>query len=210
VREATDLKILDIIVVPAEKLDLAKAEVGKTILLDITNAEISRMEVKTKLLSHPPEDPKAQMSDEEIHDMFADAATWQLNKGITSTYNQPAKRTPLDIDFMEDNAQTDKKLISHVVLRLNDSATNVSFSTDVHKATGMPLVITQSANDPKKVGRVAEAAQFTFNGFHYAHFFITRGDDQSLINYSVALDYRQPSGNVVPVVIDPGSQNQRP
>ncbi|MBL0923256.1 MAG: hypothetical protein IBJ12_02165 [Sphingomonadaceae bacterium] len=209
-REATDLKILDIIVVPAERLDLGKAEIGKTILLDITNAEISRMEVKAKLLSHLPLGAKAALSPDEIHNMYFDAANWPANGGITSPHNQPAKRTPLDIDFMADNTDSDKKFVSHVVLRLNDRNTDVAFSTDVHRATGMPLVVTQSANDPNKVGRVAQAAQFIFGGFHYAHFFITRGVDPSLINYAVALDYRQPSGNVVPVVIDPGSQNQRP
>lgn len=205
----TLIGILNVELRPAKKLGLSKTMVGKTVLLDVVNTNVAKMEVKIAYISHLPAGRNAVLNDAAIAEMFKNVGDWKNNMGIVSGHHKPSKKTPLDIDLMKDGLEAQPDFLSHVILRMKDKK-KVSFSKELH-SSGMPLVISQAKDDPEDVGSVANASQFTVDDEKYAQFFITRGvKDPGLVNYAVALEYIQPSGNVVPVIIDPGSQNQRP
>jgi hypothetical protein len=210
--DSSNAQIFGAIGVPALQIDLSKRKIGKTILLDIVNADVSHLKAKVEHHSHLPTGAGAILSEKEIHELYSNAKDWPENEGITSPYNVPAKPNPLDIDFMHDGKQSDEEcqLLSYVVIRLNDPKTKVSFSKETDPPADTPLVVTQAKTDPKDVGRIANAKQFKFGGYSYAHFYITRGVAKGLVNFNVAVEYVQPNGSIVAINIDPGSQNQRP
>lgn len=202
---------------PAALKNLKNEKIGKACFVDFHDADPWSFAARAKFFNHGA--GSAISSDAQIIDEFADCQNWDKNPGIKP---QPSKHTALDLDFMWDGIENDKKLFAHVVIKLsaNSPGTPVHFikeTVEIDVSGGkedIAVVITQAVEDMQQhtpKGRIYNPRIFTDqSGVEYVEFFIGRSDNPGLINFNIGVVYVGQDGHETPVFIDPGSQNQRP